>query len=81
MKSLLTGAVIIAVVVGVVMYLRIDGFQGAAGSAIPAPQAANVGVAAGSRPVPAAGSRPVAAVGTIPVAAVGSIPVATAGSR
>ena len=41
MNSLLMGALIIAVVVGLVMYMPIDGFQ-AAGSAAPARQRGSV---------------------------------------
>ena len=78
--SMLVGALIIAIVVGVVLNYRMDGFQGGAGSRPPAAVAA-VAAAVGSRPpmaaAAAAGSRPPMA------AAAGSRPPApaAAGSR
>jgi len=67
-NSLLMGAVIIAVVVGLVMYMRIDGFQ-AAGSAAAARQRGSGGgggARRGSGAKKAAGNKPKPAMAATP---------------
>ena len=81
MKSLVVGGLVIAVVAGLLMYVRLDGFQGATGSGMPMLQLGNMGAAAGSKPAMAAGSKPAMAAGSKPAMAAGSKPAMAAGSR